>query len=428
MSMKASSTEGGRKLISNFDSMGFRKIDPERWEFANEDFVKDQKHLLKNIHRRKPIHSHSQPQGSAIDPERAAFDEEIDKLSREKNALETNVLRYRQQNSTMKLQLEELMQRLAGMEQKQENLQTLFSRALQNPRFVDHLARKIESMDFSAYNKKRRLPQADQSQPVTENNFVDNHSSSVPEFGNIFHQDFSNKLKLELSPAVSDINLVSNSTQSSSEEGGSPQPKMDAGDPKDLRMRAEGLVFTPEPVELSDSGTSFAFKMDSSLLRKGVSSESLSLLSLQQNVTSKEDSEGHLSCHLNLTLSSSPLQVDRSLHSANVVGKTAESRTTASVSEGDYKGFQKNRNLAEESTTFSSPKEAPANNQVSAAVAVPVRVNDVFWEQFLTEKPGFSDTEEASSSYRAYPYDEHEERRSGQGISRNTRSIEHLSL
>ncbi|KAK6930687.1 Heat shock factor (HSF)-type, DNA-binding [Dillenia turbinata] len=413
-------------FIRQLNTYGFRKIDPERWEFANEDFVKDKKHLLKNIHRRKPIHSHSQPQGSAIDPERATYDEEIDRLSRDKAELEANVLRYRQQNSTMKLQLEDLTRRLAGMEQKQENLRTLFARGLQNPRFVDHLAWKIETMDFSAYNKKRRLPQADQSQPVRENNFVDNHSSSsVPEFGNIFHQDFSNKLKLELSPAVSDINLVSHSTQSSSDEGGSPQRKMDAGDPKDLQMRAEGFVFTAEPVELSDTGTSFTFKMDSSLSRNGVSSESPSLLSLQQNVTSKDDSECHLSCHLNLTLSSSPLQVDRSHHSANEVGKTAESRTTTSVSECEYKGFQKNRNLAEEGTSFSSSKEVPANNQVPAAVTAPIRVNDVFWEQFLTERPG---SEEASSSYRAYLYDEHEERRPGQGISRNTRGIQRLSL
>ncbi|GLT71268.1 hypothetical protein SLA2020_433010 [Shorea laevis] len=75
-------------FIRQLNTYGFRKIDPERWEFANEDFVKDQKHLLKNIHRRKPIHSHSHPQGSMVDPDRAVLDEEIERLSQEKAALE----------------------------------------------------------------------------------------------------------------------------------------------------------------------------------------------------------------------------------------------------------------------------------------------------------------------------------------------------
>ena len=180
---------------------GFRKADPERWEFANEEFIKDQKHLLKNIHRRKPIHSHSHPPGSAVDPERAALEQEIEKLSREKNALQAKLLSYNYLK-TEKLQLEDFQRRLDGMEKRQTNLQNFFEKALQDSFIVELLSRKIESMDLAAYNKKRRLPQVDQVQPVAEGSLVDNPSNFRLEFGNVFPQDISNKLRLELSPTV----------------------------------------------------------------------------------------------------------------------------------------------------------------------------------------------------------------------------------
>ncbi|GMY32092.1 heat stress transcription factor A-5 [Fagus crenata] len=312
-------------------------IDPEKWEFANDEFIKDQKHLLKNIHRRKPIHSHSNPQGSMVDPERSAYDEEIDRLTREKVALEANISRSKQQRSAAKLQFKDLKQR-----------------ALVNPTFAEILAQKIESMDFSAYNKKRRLPQVDQSLNVVENSFVDNHSSSRPDFGNVFHQDFSSKLRLELSPAVSDINLVSHSTQSSNEDGESLQRRI-SGEPKGVQMRTEGFVIPPETLDLSDTGTSFTLQIDSTLSRKVPTNESPSLHPLQLSWTSNEEGDGHISCHLNLTLASSPLQVNKSPYTARLpqlaeeTGKSPNSKSNANSKESE---FPKSKNLADDTTLF----------------------------------------------------------------------------
>lgn len=377
---------------------GFRKIDPEKWEFANEDFVKDQKHLLKNIHRRKPTHSHSQPQGSTVDPERATYDEEVDKLMNEKSTLQAKLSRLRNQQSMGKAQIEELTDRVGKMEQRQDELLTFIEKTIKNPMFVEHLARRIETLDLSAYNKKRRLPQIDNDpQPAAENS-VDNVSSLRPESGNIFHQDFTDKLRLELSPAVSDINLVSHSTQSSN-EGGSPQRLTSDGKPRETQTssRQEGLVFTPEHVELSDTGTSFMFNIDSSLHQKSPISKG------PRNLSPCEVSENSVSCHLNLTLASSALQVEK----------------PTTIKESNIGVLSKSRNLG--------ANEGPKNNKQGSAPAQG-RANDVFWEQFLTERPGSSDDEEASSNYRMNMHDEQDERRSGQGVSKNSKNMERLSL
>lgn len=51
-------------LVSCLCAQGFRKVDPDRWEFSNDQFIRGRRDLLKDIHRRKPS-SNSQQQALA---------------------------------------------------------------------------------------------------------------------------------------------------------------------------------------------------------------------------------------------------------------------------------------------------------------------------------------------------------------------------
>jgi len=100
---------------------GFRKIDPERWEFANEDFIRGHTRLLKNIHRRKPVHSHSlqnQVNGPLAEAERRELEDEINRLKYEKSLLLADLQRQNQQQYGISWQMQSLEDRLVQMEQR----------------------------------------------------------------------------------------------------------------------------------------------------------------------------------------------------------------------------------------------------------------------------------------------------------------------
>ncbi|PIN06669.1 hypothetical protein CDL12_20773 [Handroanthus impetiginosus] len=142
--------------------MGFRKVDPDKWEFANEGFLRGQKHLLKNIRRRKTSSSNPQSSNQALDScvevGRFGLDADIDRLRRDKQVLMMELVKLRQQQQQTKSYLKAMEQRLKGTELKQQQTMSFLARAIKNPTFlqqmVEYKDRRKEIEE--AISKKRR--------------------------------------------------------------------------------------------------------------------------------------------------------------------------------------------------------------------------------------------------------------------------------
>lgn len=160
-------------FVRQLNTYGFRKVDPDRWEFANEGFLRGQKHLLKSINRRKPAHGHPQHQpqpngqtpavGACVEVGKFGLEEEVERLKRDKNVLMQELVRLRQQQQTTDGQLQTMVQRLQGMEQRQQQMMSFLAKAMNSPVFLAQFMQQPNDGNrrITEGNKKRRLKQDD---------------------------------------------------------------------------------------------------------------------------------------------------------------------------------------------------------------------------------------------------------------------------
>ncbi|XP_038970239.1 heat stress transcription factor A-2b-like isoform X2 [Phoenix dactylifera] len=150
-------------FVRQLNTYGFRKVDPDKWEFANEGFLRGQKHLLKTIKRRKPpSHPPSQQQtlGQYLEVGRFGLEGEINRLKRDKQLLMAEVVKLRQVQQNTKAHLKAMEERIQGTEQKQQQMMAFLARVIQNPNYLQQLVNENERQKEleEAISKKRRRP------------------------------------------------------------------------------------------------------------------------------------------------------------------------------------------------------------------------------------------------------------------------------
>ncbi|PQM34160.1 heat stress transcription factor A-1b [Prunus yedoensis var. nudiflora] len=155
-------------FVRQLNTYGFRKVDPDRWEFANEGFLRGQKHLLKTVSRRKPAHANSHQQappqvqssqvGACVEVGNLGLEEEVERLKNDKNNLMQELVRLRQKQQATDNQLHNVGQRVQGMEQRQQQMMSFLAKAMHSPGFLSQLVQHQNENNrrITGSNKKRR--------------------------------------------------------------------------------------------------------------------------------------------------------------------------------------------------------------------------------------------------------------------------------
>ncbi|KAI3729687.1 hypothetical protein L6452_18350 [Arctium lappa] len=134
---------------------GFRKNDTDRWEFANDGFIKDQKHLLMSINRKKA--SQVTAQQNVTKPPKmlnvsanegnkyAGLWKEVESLKTDKNMLMQELVKQRQHQKTSQTKMLVLREQLKGMEQNQQQMLSFIVVAMRSPGFLAQPVQPIEN-------------------------------------------------------------------------------------------------------------------------------------------------------------------------------------------------------------------------------------------------------------------------------------------
>ncbi|PWA37802.1 Heat shock factor (HSF)-type, DNA-binding [Artemisia annua] len=147
-------------FIRQLNTYGFKKVDPDRWEFANEGFLGGQRHLLKTIRRRRNMGQSVQPKqeyGPCIEVGQYGIEEELEVLKRDRSVLMAEIVRLRQLQQHSKDQLIAMENRLKATERKQQNMMGFLAKAFSNPEFLQKYMDKRLTMTPSVENLQENI-------------------------------------------------------------------------------------------------------------------------------------------------------------------------------------------------------------------------------------------------------------------------------
>uniref|UniRef100_A0A7N0V5P9 HSF-type DNA-binding domain-containing protein n=1 Tax=Kalanchoe fedtschenkoi TaxID=63787 RepID=A0A7N0V5P9_KALFE len=161
-------------FIRQLNTYGFRKVDPDRWEFANEGFLGGQKHLLKTIKRRRHVAQNVQQHGGSsvcVEVGQYGLEGQLERLRRDRSVLMTEILRLKQEQQESREYIVAMQNRLQATERKQQQMMNFLARALNNPSFIQQFmleSAERRALDGANMKRKRRLTASTSAENLKE--------------------------------------------------------------------------------------------------------------------------------------------------------------------------------------------------------------------------------------------------------------------
>lgn len=399
-------------FVRQLNTYGFHKIDPERWEFANEGFLRGHRHLLKNIHRRKPVHSHSQQKGESLSGgscvEIKQLEDETEKLRQEKQGLVMELVRLKQHQQGTEFDLQSLEERLQLMEQRQQRMMAFLAKAVQNPNFVAQLVQHHDKIaHIATTNKKRRLPKHDEVLEISENGCT---SSQIvrydPGKSDAFSRDSPDKLETSADAFKNFFDAVPVDAHEKAKDCGSPQSH--SSGPTITEMHGKPCFpDMPVPLGVSDIYTSSALSDLNSSSRLPEMSVSLRSQDMQASAGLVGSLRSDILCNLSLSPHSSSLELSKIDDATKAIQSgSPENRSLIGSKTGSNDGNSEAIDMdvrLQYGAAKTTVQEGSVNGKARGtgkgmgSETTRKRINDVFWEQFLTESPQPIDTEGTDS-------------------------------
>lgn len=153
-------------------SQGFRKIDTDKWEFANKGFVRGERHLLKTIERRKSHHSSNE------DGKLAALEGEIETLRKERSLMIDEVVELQDQQRDTFQHIEDVSEKVDATERGHKRIVSFLAKMFENPAFLARVSQLRKPKNIASPRTKRKFVEHQKSC-----NFTWPHMGDNPFFG-----------------------------------------------------------------------------------------------------------------------------------------------------------------------------------------------------------------------------------------------------